>query len=266
MDEPLLSFDERQALGRNGWFGSLSPSLRHDILRHGIARPFRDGEPIFERGRPATQWCVVVRGAAHVGFTSAGGQKLSLCYMRPGSWFSAVVVLQSAEWDYDVAAHGDTTLLTVAREDLRAILRQHAELYAALLQLHSRRTRQVYELVEEMMTLPLRARLARQLGRLVAGHGVRCVSGMRIGLPLTQDQLAQLLGASRQRVNAELMALRREGVVVVEHSRLVVPDVDALRRIGDGAEPPPRNREKATAGTFAEALAPSRLVPGLLAA
>lgn len=236
MDHPLLSFDDRLALGRNGWFASLSSSLRHDILRRGTARQLRDGDCVFERGRPATHWCAVVRGAVRVGLTSAGGQKLTLCFMRPGSWFCALTVLQSAEADYDAHARGSTTLLMLAQADLRSILQQHGELHAALLRLHARRTRQVFGLIEDMMSLPLRARLAKHLAQLGASHGVPVAGGIRIGLPLTQEDMAQLVGASRQRVNCELMALRREGVLKTDRGEVLVCDAAALQRIAGGGE------------------------------
>jgi CRP/FNR family cyclic AMP-dependent transcriptional regulator len=90
---------------------------------------------------------------------------------------------------------------------------QHVELYEAMLRLHARRIRQLFGLVEDLNTLPLRARLAKQLMHLVRSYGVpACPTGseMRIGLQLAQEELAQLLGASRQRVNQELKSMERE--------------------------------------------------------
>jgi CRP-like cAMP-binding protein len=122
----------------------------------------------------------------------------------------------------------------VARADLRKILDQHVELYEALLRLHARRIRQLFGLVEDLNTLPLRARLAKQLLHLVRSYGVPSLSDggeTRIGLHLAQEELAQLLGASRQRVNQELKAMEREDAIRIEQGGLVVRDRDALMRI-----------------------------------
>lgn len=235
-DIPLLSPDERQALVRNRWFASLSPALRHDLLRHGVVRRLRDGECLFERGGPATSWGVVARGAVRVGFTSSAGQKFTLGYMRPGSWFSALTVLQDSGFDYDAHARGSTTLLTLAQADVRAILQRHPELHEALVGLHARRTRQLFELVDDLKSLSLRARLAKQLGRLAKGFGVPGPDAVRITLPITQEEVAQLVGASRQRVNRELQDFRRLGFVRVEAGRLLVCDAQALHHIASGAE------------------------------
>jgi len=122
----------------------------------------------------------------------------------------------------------------VARADFRKILSQHSEFYEALLRLQSRRIRQLYGLVEDLNTLPLRARLAKQLNHLVRSYGTPSLSdakAIRISLQLAQEELAQLLGASRQRVNQELKQMEREQVIRVEPGGLVVLDRDGLLAI-----------------------------------
>nr|MBP6853591.1 Crp/Fnr family transcriptional regulator [Rhodoferax sp.] len=130
--------------------------------------------------------------------------------------------------------HGECTTLCVARADFRKILSTHVELYEAMLRLHARRIRQLYGLVEDLNTLPLRARLAKQLIHLVRSYGVASLSNateMRIGLQLAQEELAQLLGASRQRVNQELKAMEREEIIRIEPGGVVVRNRNALMRI-----------------------------------
>ena len=135
---------------------------------------------------------------------------------------------------HDAYAHGDSTILCVAKADFRKILANHVELYEAMLRLHARRIRQLFGLVEDLNTLPLRARLAKQLIHLVRSYGVPSLSDareMRISLQLAQEELAQLLGASRQRVNQELKAMEREEAIRIEPGGLVVRNREALMRI-----------------------------------
>jgi CRP/FNR family cyclic AMP-dependent transcriptional regulator len=124
--------------------------------------------------------------------------------------------------------------LCVARADFFKILSQHVELYEALMRLQARRIRQLFGLVEDLNTLPLRARLAKQLIHLSRSYGMPCLnnpSEVRIGLQLAQEELAQLLGASRQRVNQELKSMEREGIIRVEQTGLIVRDRAALIRL-----------------------------------
>ena len=100
--------------------------------------------------------------------------------------------------------------------------------------MHARRIRQLFGLVEDLNTLPLRARLAKQLLHLVRSYGVPSLSDgreMRISLQLAQEELAQLLGASRQRVNQELKAMEREEAIRIEPGGLVVRNRETLMKI-----------------------------------
>ncbi|MBX3655557.1 MAG: Crp/Fnr family transcriptional regulator [Ramlibacter sp.] len=234
MDDPILTIEERAAINSGRWFSSLSPSLRHDILRCAYVKRYKDGELIAARGDPPEDWIACAQGAVRVSSTSISGKQVTLTYVEPGIWFGDVAIFDGERRTHDAYAHGDSTILCVSRGDLRKILSQHTELYEAMLRLHARRIRQLFGLVEDLNTLPLRARLAKQLLHLVRSYGVPSLADgreVRIGLQLAQEELAQLLGASRQRVNQELKAMEREDVIRIEPGGLVVRNREALMRI-----------------------------------
>ena len=234
MDDPILTIEEREAINSGRWFSNLSPSLRHDILRCAYVKRFKDGCLIAARGDPPEEWIACAKGAVRVSSTSISGKQITLTYVEPGIWFGDVSIFDGERRTHDAYAHGDTTALCVAKADLKKILSTHVELYEAMLRLNARRLRQLYGLVEDLNTLPLRARLAKQLLHLVRSYGVPSLAHgdeVRIGLQLAQEELAQLLGASRQRVNQELKAMEREDTIRIEPGGLVVRDRSALLRI-----------------------------------
>ncbi|MBS0317174.1 MAG: Crp/Fnr family transcriptional regulator [Proteobacteria bacterium] len=234
MDEPILTIEEREAINSGRWFSSLSPSLRHDILRCAYVRRYKDGELIAARGDTPQEWIACAQGAVRVSSTSISGRQITLTYVEPGIWFGDVSIFDGDQRTHDAYAHGTTTVLCVSKADFKKILAAHVELYEAMLRLHARRIRQLYGLVEDLNTLPLRARLAKQLLHLARSYGVPSLSEhgeIRIGLHLAQEELAQLLGASRQRVNQELKAMEREEAIRIEPAGLTVRDRDALLRI-----------------------------------
>jgi CRP-like cAMP-binding protein len=236
MDEPILTIDERAAINGGRWFSSLSPSLKHDILRCAYVKRYKDGDLITARGEPPEEWIACAKGAVRVSSTSISGKQITLTYVEPGIWFGDVSIFDGDRRTHDAYAHGESTILCVAKADFKKILATHVELYEALLRLHARRIRQLYGLVEDLNTLPLRARLAKQLVHLVRSYGVPSLSDsseVRIGLHLAQEELAQLLGASRQRVNQELKSMERENAIRIEPGGLVVRDRNALMRIID---------------------------------
>jgi CRP/FNR family transcriptional regulator, cyclic AMP receptor protein len=236
MDEPILNMEEREAINQGRWFSSLSPSLRHDILRCAYVKRSRDGDLIAARGDAPEEWMACARGAVRVSSTSLSGKQITFTYIEPGIWFGDVAILDGDRRTHDVYAHGDTTILCVAKADFHKILSQHVEFYDAMLRLQSRRIRQLFGLVEDLNTLPLRSRLAKQLLHLARSYGVPSLSNAqetRIGLQLAQEELAQLLGASRQRVNQELKAMERSDAIRIEPGGIVIRNRDALMSISE---------------------------------
>ena len=223
MTSPLaLSADERQAIETGAWFARLSPALRTDILARAFVRRLADGAPLASRGAPAEEWCGVARGAVRISLVSLSGKQVTLTYCEPGTWFGDTALFDGLPRTHDADAHGETTLAVVRKADFKDLLARHTELYEALLRLNCRRLRLMYNQFEDLNTKPLSARLAKQILLLAKSYGIPRGEEIRIGLQLAQEDLAQLLGASRQRVNQELKGFEREGAVRVEPTRLVV--------------------------------------------
>jgi CRP-like cAMP-binding protein len=228
MNTPVLTIDERLNIDSGAWFTSLSHTLRSAILARAHVRRLNDGASLAARGTPAEDWIGVAKGAVRVSSVSLSGKQVTLTYAEPGTWFGDIALFDCLPRTHDASAHGATTLLVVRKADFKDLLSQHVELYDALLRLNCRRLRLYFNLIEDLNTRPLAARLAKQLLLLAKSYGIAQGEEIRIGLQLAQEDLAQLLGASRQRVNQELKELEREGVLRVEPTRLVVLSRDKL--------------------------------------
>ena len=231
MKFPVLTPEERQNIDSGVWFGSLSASLRHDILSLAHVRRLSDSSPLASRGSPAEEWCGVARGAVRVSLVSLSGKQVTLTYCEPGVWFGDIALFDGLPRTHDADAHGETTLLCVRKVDFKDLLARHSELYDALLRLNCRRLRLMFNQFEDLNTRPLAARLAKQILLLAKSYGVEHGEEIRIGLQLAQEDQAQLLGASRQRVNQELKGFEREGAVRIEPTRLVVLSRETLIEI-----------------------------------
>jgi CRP-like cAMP-binding protein len=175
----------------------------------------------------------VARGAVRISNVTLSGKQVVLTYAEPGTWFGDIALFDGLPRTHDANAHGDTTLLVVRKADFKELLAHHVELYEALLRLNCRRLRLMFNLIEDLNTRPLGARLAKQILLLVKSYGVAHGSEIRIALQLAQEDLAQLLGASRQRVNQELKGFERQGAVRIEPTRLVVLSRELLLSIAE---------------------------------
>ncbi|ABM94909.1 MULTISPECIES: Crp/Fnr family transcriptional regulator [Methylibium] len=233
MHNPVLTLDEQQHIDAGPWFSKLSPALRQAILARATVRRVADGAMLTSRGAAADEWWGVAAGAVRISSVSLSGKLVTLTYAEPGIWLGDTSLFDGLPRTHDANAHGDTTLLVVRRPDFKELLAQHVELYEALLRLNCRRLRLAYDLVEDLNTRPLSARLAKQILLLARSYGIAQGDEIRIGLQLAQEDLAQLLGASRQRVNQELKGFEREGAVRIEPTRLVVLSRELLLAIAE---------------------------------
>lgn len=233
MDASTLSVEERHNIDSGVWFSKLSQALRDDILARSHVRRLKDGALLSTRGSSAEEWCGVALGAVRISSVSITGKQVALTYAEPGVWFGDIALFDGLPRTHDADAHGKTTLLCVRKPDFKQLLAQHVELYDALLRLNCRRLRLMFDHFEDLNTRPLQARLAKQIILLAKSYGIKQGEEIRIGLELAQEDLAQLLGASRQRVNQELKAMEREDAIRIEAGGLVVRDREALMRIAE---------------------------------
>jgi CRP-like cAMP-binding protein len=234
MNHPFLTLEEQSNIESGSWFSKLSAPLREAILARATVRRVDDGTLLSARGAPAEDWCGCALGAVRVSSVSLAGKQVTLTYVEPGTWFGDIALFDGMPRTHDANAHGATTLLVVRKPDFRELLANHVELYDALLRLNCRRLRLLFDAVEDLNTLPLAARLAKQILLLARRYGVQQGEEIRVGLQLAQEDIAQLLGASRQRVNQELKSFEREGAVRIEPTRLVVLSKAKLLAIANG--------------------------------
>jgi CRP/FNR family transcriptional regulator, cyclic AMP receptor protein len=233
MNSPALTSAEKSTIEAGSWFTTLSPALRQAILARAVVRRLTDGALLTSRGAPAEEWCGVAKGAVRVSSVSLSGKQITLTYVEPGVWFGDISLFDGLPRTHDANAHGETTLLVVRKPDFKQLLSLHTELYEALLRLNCRRLRLMFDVVEDLNTRPLASRLAKQVLLLARSYGIAQGEEIRIGLALAQEDLAQLLGASRQRVNQELKGFERDGAVRIEPTRLVVLSKDKLLAIAE---------------------------------
>ena len=233
MNSALLTIPERSNIDSGSWFSKLSLPLRSAILSRAVVRRLADGAVLSARGAAAAEWVGVAKGAVRISSVSLSGKQITLTYAEPGTWFGDIALFDGLPRTHDGHAHGETTLLAVRKADFKDLLARHVELYDALLRLNCRRLRLMFDAIEDLNTRPLASRLAKQILLLARSYGIVHGEEIRIGLQLAQEDLAQLLGASRQRVNQELKGFERDGAVRIEPTRLVVRSREKLLAIAE---------------------------------
>lgn len=227
-----LSAAEEQAVHAEAWFASLAPELQHAILARATVRRLRSGVVLTRGAGSADAWFGVAAGAVRLSTALASGKQVSFQLVEPGGWFGDIPLIDGMGQPCDAETCADSTILVLRKDDLQQLLARHPDLGLALARLNCRRARTMMGLFADAVSLPLENRLARQLLQLARRFGQREAGGLRIALKLSQQDVADLLGASRQRVNAGLKKLERSGVLRVAAGRWEVRDLEALEALG----------------------------------
>jgi CRP/FNR family transcriptional regulator, cyclic AMP receptor protein len=227
-----LSVAEEHAVHGEAWFASLAPELQHAILARATVRRLRAGVVLTRGAGSADAWFGVAAGAVRLSTALASGKQVSFQLVEPGGWFGDIPLIDGMGQPCDAETCADSTILVLRKDDLLQLLVRHADLGLALARLNCRRARTMMGLFADAVSLPLENRLARQLLQLARRFGQRDSGGLRIALKLSQQDVADLLGASRQRVNAGLKKLERSGVLRVAGGRWEVRDLEALEALG----------------------------------
>jgi CRP/FNR family transcriptional regulator, cyclic AMP receptor protein len=206
----------------NGWFDSLPEAIRSEVLARAKQRMLAPDQCLFSRGDEPNAIYRVLEGCVRLSGMSRDGQETVLDYYGPGIWFGEVSPLDGLPRVHDAHASEATLLLELAKADLEELLAAHPEFSRALLRLEALRLRLLLTAIESYSTQSLEQRLANRLLMLSASHGVAVAQGLKLELHLPQETLAQLIGATRQRVNQILSAWEHEGIVEQGYGRILL--------------------------------------------
>ena len=207
--------------------------LSDDELRHLAAesrhRRFRAGEVIFYQADPGATCHIVVRGRVRILLIGKDGRELAVRILGPGEIVGEMALLEGLPRSASVEALEETQTLELHRDVLLTCLRTSPALALGLLRDLSARLRYVTEEAERLASLTVAERLLRRLQQLAAWSGVSAPDGVRIVPPMTQQELAALIGTSRESVNRALVRLRRQGKLRLEEGWIVLLDGESKR-------------------------------------
>ena len=213
-----LDEDVFQTLSQGAWFAGLGDELQGALLRNGkVVRADRGQGPDRQFALQGSL-CAVARGAVKLVRRLPSGRELAIGFIEPGMWIGGEAGLDDpgvSGAGYEAEARGEFVLLVVEAPELRQLARRYPELVTALLRLQSRLAQRLADMLEEINEMPLGDRVARRLSALGRAFAVPDKTGgaRRIGIRVSQQDLADLTGASRQRVNVEIKQLERRGLL-----------------------------------------------------
>lgn len=215
---------------RHGLLNHLGPEARAEFERRATERRYADGAAMFHEGDPSDWVLGIVDGRVKVSALTDEGREVVLAVCEPGEVLGELSAVDGRPRSATATAMGPVTALMLGVADFRAFLEAHPDASIPVLRSIAERLRDADRRDVEYAALDSVGRVAARLTELADRFGTTHVDGgVRIELPITQDELAGWTGCSLEAVGKALQTLRRLGHVSTARRAITVLDADALR-------------------------------------
>lgn len=234
MPKPANDDIDKPALLRASWLAGFPDEIVEEAAGCGVLRHLGDGALVHARGAEADGFYTIARGAVRFTRATAEGQGTTIGVLEAPAGFGEISLFDGLPRTHDAHASGPTVLLFHARTDFRRLLERHPAVLARFARMLSLRLRATFDLVEEAATAPLPQRLARrllELAHLKPSAMNAAVDARGREVPLTQEELGQLLGKSRQSISKLLHQWEQNGLIQTKYGRISIRRPAALAEI-----------------------------------
>ncbi|NUP07809.1 MAG: Crp/Fnr family transcriptional regulator [Polyangiaceae bacterium] len=226
----MIPNDLSRLLARSWFFSELTAKEIEGLAALARTRTVRPKQCIVKKGEPAAQIFAVLRGRLKV-MTPGIAHDAAFRIIGPGDLIGEISAVDGQARSATVKAIEHCELAVIDHRDFTSFLDAHPVVSRKLLAVLARRVRQLSERVEDRSFLGVHARLAKCLLSIVEQYGQPSRDGLVSDLRLSQQELGELMDATRESVNKLLRSWREQGIVTHEADRIVVHDLEALRAL-----------------------------------
>jgi CRP/FNR family transcriptional regulator, cyclic AMP receptor protein len=226
---PAARLPDKLSLLRNHpLFRELPPATLDHISAYLRRRSVPKGTVIFRKGDPGVGMIGVLSGAVRISVASADGRDVVLNIIREGEVFGEIALLDGRARTADATTMSDCELMTIERREFIPFLRSQPDVTLKLMEILCSRLRRTSEQVHEMTFLNLSTRIAKTLMRLAekakdTGRGGK--------VTITQREISQIVGRSRESTNKRLRAWEKSGWIRLQRGSVTVLMPDKLEHI-----------------------------------
>lgn len=222
--------DRKELIARVPLFASLSDADREALASSFVRHSFDRGEMIFRQGDPGMHLYLVESGRVKITTLAPDGREAFVAIVGPGQVFGELSLFVEQQRTADARTMEATVMHALSHEDFRPYVNNRPEVAWELLRVLVRIVRRQDQAIQDMVFLDVGGRVARRLIDLAAQHGEQGDDGCRISVPITQEELAQMVGASRESVNKAVGSFMDRGWVALDGRHYVVIDEESLRK------------------------------------
>lgn len=228
--------DTDKLLWSSLWPADLPADLRQHLDRLSRQRRLRAGEQLYARGDAPEGLIGVRSGMIRTVIVTEEGQEFLFGAFPTGSWLGEISLFDDLPRPHNAYAVGDTDVVILPTAEFRKLMDAHPQWYTHFARVLCNKLRVCFDYIEDMAVLTLRQRVAKRLLDLGQVYGRQTDQGLSIELHLPQEDLARMLGATRQSINKELRALEGLGLILMQRQgRISLRDPARLRGLITGA-------------------------------
>jgi len=211
------------------WIDALPEAVKCDVLGSMTVQRYGKGETIFSEGDDCDALYLVESGKVVLSNLSASGKEYIIGPILPGWQFGEVELIDDQPRTYNARAVTDVELKALGKEEFWRLRDRHREIADQLLLFISNRLRLTSAVLASRSLLSLPQQLAMHICYRLHRYSTLTPAGYELTLKLSQEELSNSHGVSRQSVNKALKCLQQAGLIEMHHGRFLVPDRDKLR-------------------------------------
>ena len=213
-------------------FSALDDDASHALRASMVALKLNKGQVLFKEGQEGDRLYVVVHGKIKLGTTSADGRENLLSILGPGEMFGELSLFDPEPRTSTATAVTDARLVSLAHDAVMGLVTSSPQTSLELLRRLAQRLRNSNEVLADLVFADVPGRVAKAIMDLGERFGVQKEDGLHVNHDLTQEELAQLVGASRETVNKALADFAARGWVKLEPRAVLVTDVERVTKRG----------------------------------
>jgi CRP/FNR family transcriptional regulator, cyclic AMP receptor protein len=219
-----------EVLARAGLFQGVAPEAAEALAASLTYGDYSRGENVFTEGEQGDTLFIVLSGKVKIGRRAADGRENMLSVMGPSDMFGELSLFDPGPRTATAVVLTDARLASLAHTSLRPWIKDRPEIAEQLLRVLARRLRRTNDALADLIFTDVPGRVAKALLELAQRFGTPEGDGVRVHHDLTQEELAQLVGASRETVNKALADFASRGWMRVDSRAVTLLDRERLAR------------------------------------
>lgn len=212
-------------------FDDISPVEMQEMDRITRMEEVKKRQPLYLPGDPSSNVYLLKQGRVKIANTAPSGKEVTFEILEPGEVFGELDVLEDSPRSTSAEALDDALICVIPRKDFDRYLAMHPNVTVKLTKLIGLRLKKIQSRVEDLVFRDVPARLAHLLLELRKSEGVAEGSGSRLRVKLTHQEMANLIGCSRETVSTVLGQFRDEALIRMDGRALVILNEKGLSRL-----------------------------------